>query len=269
VQPAQRGVSLPRIHGTDEERMNNVKDEMPNTPSAPTEGAHIWWRHEFYRLRWNKWHGDWRKLVAASSTGGSDSPREVLKNLSSLGCDPEISVRLAFLVACRKPLAQSELAKDTKRQQRIKRKLQQSQKRFLDSARLLEELSGEFPLIFITPEHVRAARITAQLCAYEVEVLLEPRALELPTGHELFTLIAYVKACSAKPNYELVTALLKLVYEAGHQHLPSKDAISKHPQRFAPGTNYPDLINETTAARARSGELRKDLIACFPGQVLP
>jgi hypothetical protein len=225
---------------------------------------------------WAKWHQNWRTLLAKSpgSESEEDSPRKVLRGLSKIRCDPEIAVRLAFLVASHKPATQSELAKDTRRQQRIKRKLSQSGQHLLDGARLLKEVASDFPLIFITPEHIDAARQTAQMCAHELEVLLEPRALELPSGHELYTLVAYLKASSGEPNYALVTDLLGFVYRANRQGGPDQRALERKVQRFARPVNRPDsiipqLIEEHTFEWAKSGELKKDLLACFPGEIFP
>lgn len=241
-----------------------------NKPTTTEKGSHIWWRHEFYRSRWNKWHENWRKLLCNSPATGEDSPRTVLDKLSSLDGDPEIAVRLAFLVASHKPLTQSELAKDTKRQQRLKRKLRQAGQRLLDSAGLLEEAANDFPLIFIGPEHIDAATHIAQLCGHEFEVLLEPRALELPGGHELFTLSCYVKDATGTQNYKLLTDLLDSVYRAQRQRGPTQDALEKQVQRFASMDSiYPDVINDDTSKRAKSGELKKDLLVCFPGEIFP
>jgi hypothetical protein len=62
--------------------------------------------------------------------------------------------------------------------------------------------------------------------------LLDPLALELPSGHELFTLSCYVKAATGKPNHELVTDLLNFVYQAQGRKCPSQKALEGQLQRF-------------------------------------
>jgi hypothetical protein len=247
-----------------------MASEPENTASSTEKRSLLWWRHEYYRSRWKQWYENWRKLLCNSPATGEDSPRTVLDKLSSLGGDPEIAVRLAFLVASHKPLTQSELAKDTRRQQRLRRKLRQAGQRLLDSARLLEEAANDFPLIFIGPEQINAATHIAQLCGHEFSELLEPRALELPSGHELFTLSCYVKAATGKQNHKLVTDLLDIVYRADRQRGPTQDSLEKQVQRFASMDSiYPDEINEDTSKRVNSGELKEDFLACFPGEIFP
>jgi hypothetical protein len=81
------------------------------------------------------------------------SPAKVVDELAGIHCDPEVALRLAFLEVSHRPRAQSVLAKDTPRQQRIKRKLRQARKKVLDAAQLLEEARSDAPhFIFVTPE---------------------------------------------------------------------------------------------------------------------
>ena len=173
----------------------------------------------------------------------------MLGQLAGVGCDREVVVRLAFLVASHKPAAQSELAKDTRRQQRIKRKLWQAGKRLWDAATMLEEAINDARLIFVKPEDIDPLWQLATMCAHDVQTLLWPRAVELPPGHELFTLVSYVTSCSGSQNYALVADLLNVVYEAYQRTPPSQDVISKQVQR--------------------SGELKQDLLTDYPGQILP
>jgi hypothetical protein len=82
-------------------------------------------------------------------------------------------------------------------------------------------------------------------------------------------LVAYLKASSGEPNYALVTDLLEFVYRANRQVSLDQRALEKQVQRFAkrPGTIIPQLIEEHTFEWAKSGELKKDLLACFPGEI--
>jgi hypothetical protein len=240
------------------------------TPGAAKKGSGLWWRHPFYQSRWKEWHAKWLQLVRNTPAEEEGSPATVLGRLARIGCDRDVAVRLAFLEASHKPAAQSELAKDTRRQQRIKRKLHQAGRRLWDAANILEEIVGDAPLIFVNPERINTARQLAEMCAHDLEVLLSPRSLELPPGHELFTLVAYVNACGGRPNYALVTDLLGVVYEALRRRSPTQDSISKEVQRFRrPDSILPELIEEETLRRTKSGELKEDLMACFPGETLP
>lgn len=297
------------------------------------EESFLWWCHLFYRLRWKQWHINWLKLAHASAndTGG---PEDVLARLREAHCDPDVALRLAFLEASQKPATKSELAGDNKRQQLIKRKLNQSREHLLKAEALgqeqaaqseiagsdrdqrrialkvgqtrnhmlkagheLELALSDLSLSFIKRSDVDSLRALAEtvkpmnvvslerliyMCDCEIQTLLWPRAVELPPSHELFTLVSYVTACSLKPHFELVTDLLNAAYQAydpmrsptaDSAHAPTQEAIEKQVQRFrelkARYTVLIDLIEESTAKRAKSGELRQELISCYPDQSLP
>jgi hypothetical protein len=240
------------------------------TPAIIKKESFLWWRHPFYQSRWKEWHAKWLELVRKTPTEHEGGPAKALARLKEMQCDPDVSLRLAFLEASHKPAAQSELAKDTTRQQRVKRKLHQAGKRLWDGAQLLEEAMSDAHLIFIKPETIDALRELAINCAHELEVLLWVHSPEPPPGHELFTLAAYVNACSGNPNYTLLTDLLSVVYEAHGRRAPTQDSITKQVQRFRkPGSILPKVIEDDTSRRAKSGELKKDLLACFPAGTLP
>jgi hypothetical protein len=107
------------------------------------------------------------------------------------------------------------------------------------------------------------------MCAHEYEVLLEPLAPELPSGHELFTLSRYVNAATGKKKYALVTDLLGFVYRAARRRCPDQTTLEKQVQRFSNMSDslYPEVIDKHTSEWAKSGELKEDFLACFPGQV--
>lgn len=86
----------------------------------------LWWRHPFYRMKWKQWKSNWRELENRIPASRQEGPAGVLRRLKEAHCDADIALRLAFLEASHKPATQSELAKDNKRQQDIKRKLRQS-----------------------------------------------------------------------------------------------------------------------------------------------
>ena len=225
----------------------------------------LWWRHEFYRSRWKVWRAKWLELVSNTPAGYKGDPVAVLGNLKEIKCDPDVALRLAFLEASHKPATQSKLAKKNTRQQSIRRKLDQSRKRLLKTALELEQAASDLQLIFIKPEEIDSLRTLAEMCRHEIETLLWSHELELPPGHELFTLAAYVNACSGKPNHSLVMELLDVVYCAYGRMPPTKDAIEKHLQRFRkPGSIIPELIEDTTSQRGKSGDLRKDLLTYYP-----
>lgn len=161
--------------------------------------------------------------------------------------------------------------------------MDQYRKHVLRAALELEEALSDVPLIFVTradirslramsdavkPESVDTLKRLIDMCSHELETLLWPRAVELAPGHELFTLVSYVKACSGEPNFPLVTDLLNVVYEA-HGRWPARlKAIEKQVERFAKlNSIQPELIEETTRQRANSGELKQELLACYPDQV--
>lgn len=234
------------------------------TPATIKEDF-LWLGHEFYRSRWKDWHAKWQELVANTPPEHEDSPKAVLGRLTENNCDPEVALRLAFLEASHKPETQSELAKDNTRQQRIRRKLDQSRKRLLKTALELEQAASDLQLTFIKPKDVRSLKALAQMCSHEIETLLWPHALELPPGNELFTLAAYVNGCSNKPNRLLVTDLLAVVYSAYRRTPPSQEAIEKQIQRFRkPGSIIPQAIEDATSQRDKSGELKKYLLTYYP-----
>jgi len=240
------------------------------TPVKKEKESFLWWRHRFYRSRWKDWHIKWLGLAYELPAGREENPATVLGRLTEINCDPDVALRLAFLEANHKPATQSQLAKDNKRQQSLKRKLTQSQKRLLKTALELEQADSDFRLIFVELENIDSLRTLATMCGHEIQTLLWPRALELPPGHELFTLVAYVKACSENPHYALVTGLLEAAYSVKSQRAPSQEAITKQVQRFRkPDSLLPSLIEEDTLRKAKSGELREDLLTCYPNQTLP
>lgn len=167
-----------------------------------------------------------------------------------------------------------------RKEQRIDRKVDQYRKHVLKAALELEEALSDVPLIFISradihslramsdavkPENITALKSLVDRCIHERETLLWPRAVELAPGHELFTLVSYVKACSGEPNFPLVTDLLNLVYEAHGRRSPSREAIEKQVERFAKlNSIQPELIEDSTRQWANSGELRQELLACYP-----
>ncbi|HEY6372322.1 MAG TPA: hypothetical protein VIX37_17230 [Candidatus Sulfotelmatobacter sp.] len=195
--------------------------------------------------------------------------------------------------------AQSEFAKSDTRQRRITRKVGQVRNHILKVTLELEQALSEISLIFIKPEDVEALkamadvtdtqrvislRNLAQMCDHEIEALNWSRAVELPPGHELFTLVSYLTACSGEPHFPLVTDLLAVAHQAYDLMLPAtdsstepptQDAIEKQVQRFrklklesGEDSILPEVIAEFTAQRAKSGELRRELLGCYPDQSL-
>jgi hypothetical protein len=113
----------------------------------------------------------------------------------------------------------------------------------------------------------------AGMCNHEIETLLWPHAVELPPGHELFTLVSYVKACSGNPDFPLVTDLLGAVYKAYGRRPPSRDAIEKQVERFGKlkadkqlKSVLPEVIEERTQQMAQPGELKQGLLTRYPSQ---
>lgn len=184
-------------------------------------------------------------------------------------------VALAQLTPC-------NFQKGNKKKRRINRKPDEYRNHVLKAARELERALSDIPLIFISradilslrtmsdavkPENVTALKSLVDMCTHEGETLLWPRAVELAPGHELFTLVSYVKACSGGPNFPLVTDLLNFVYAAHGQRSASREAIEKQVERFAKlNSIQPALIEDSTRQRANSGELRQELLACYPDQ---
>jgi hypothetical protein len=190
-------------------------------------------------------------------------------------------------------VTQFELAKNDKRLQRIKRMSSQSRNHVLKAAVGLEQALSDTSLIFIVPKDVESLRALtdmtkpesidslrslAQMCYHEIEALLWPWAIEMRPGHELFTLVSYVTACSGEPRFPLVTDLLAVAHQAYDLMQPptnvpidpvTQDAIEKQVQRFRKlDSIQPGLIEESTAQRAKSGELRHELLTCYPDQAL-
>ena len=300
-----------------------VRDLPPN--GAGTEKSLLWWRHPYYRAKWKPWHASWRKLKDEIPANQSASPANVIARLKPAQCDPDVALRLAFLVVTEKPSARSELAGDNARQQNLKRKLGQAGKhlqkaafglmeaalpefandnrkrtRKLDQSRNhiqtgageLQLALAEMPLISIKPQDVESLKALAKaadpqdvalwmrlqdlasMCDQEIEALLWPRAPELPRHHELFTLVSYVTACSGRRNYSLVVDLLNVVREAYELTRPTTDrtteplthdAVEQRVKWFGDlDSGHPGQIEESTAKRATSGELRSWLLDCYP-----
>jgi hypothetical protein len=295
-------------------------------PRSLSQGKSLlWWRHPFYRWRWKQWRLNWQKLSDRTPAGCKEGPAGGLRSLKEAHCDPDVALRLAFLVASEKPATKSELARQNERQQRIKRKLSQARNYLLKAAfglmnaalpelangdkkmarklaqcrNYLRKAAGELeqalsdvPLIFIKPKDVEALKASvvltnpqdaalwirlqdlARMCDHEIETLIWPRAVGLHPGHELFTLVSYFTACSGAPNFSLVTDLLAVANEAYDLARPAtdgttepltQDAIEKKVQRFRKlDSIQPGLIEESIAQRAKSGELRRELLACYP-----
>jgi len=244
------------------------------------------------------------------------SPADVIARLKQAQCDPDVAVRLAFLEACHKPATPSELAKDNKRQQKLKRKLGQARdhvwKAMLALAKLtgsisqngdpkkvrvdrktdqyrshvveaateLEKALSEMQLIFITPADIQLLREASEsiaaenldvlkrlvdMCNHELEVLLWSRAVEPDPGHELYSLVSYVKACSGAPDFPLVTDLLDVVYKAHERWPPTRGVIEKQAERFSEVHSFQaEGIERSTLERAKSGTLRQELLTCYP-----
>jgi hypothetical protein len=296
---------------------SNVQHLSPT--SAGPERSLLWWRHSFYRLRWKQWRLNWLKLASRIPANHDKGPAGVLRLLTEAHCDPEVTLRLAFLVASERPATKSELVGQNARQQRIKRKLSQARNYLvkaafglmetalpeiakcnkkqvqhklnqshgyiLKAAAELEQALSETSLIFIKPEDVDSVKAVANvanpqdgalwtrlqdlasMCDHEIQTLLWPRTVELAPGHELFTLVTYVKACSGEPHFPLVNDLLNLVYEANDGSPPTREAIEKQVERFSQlNSIQPKVIEDTTLERANSGELRQELLACYPDQ---
>lgn len=290
----------------------------PKKPAA--NESLVWWRHPFYRCRWEDWNTRWQKLADEIPANQIDSPANILARFTKANCDPEVVLRMAFLEASHKPAAQSQLAKDNQRQQRIKRKLTQSRDRLwkamsaithvresklatdgkgqhqikrkvgqyrkhaLKAALELEQALSQASLIFIAPKDTETLKALAdtckpenldpfrrlvQMCDLELEALLWPHAVELHPGHEMFTLVSHVRACSGEPNFPLVTDLLTMVYAAYPRRPPTRDAIEKQVQRFRKLHPFQaELIEQSTAKRAKSGDLRRELLTCYPDRTL-
>jgi hypothetical protein len=306
---------------------------LPSSSPGPDKSL-LWWRHPFYRLRWQQWHVKWLELADTTPASRQKGPAGVLRSLREAGCDPDVSLRLAFLVASEKPTGRSELAGDNERQQRIKRKLgqardhlskaafglmeaalpeiailnkklarrklTQSQSHILKAGVELKFVLSEVHPIFFKPEDVDSLKGLADMtdpqdpaqwmrlqdfawiCDHEIETLLWPPTIELPSHHELFTLVSYFKACSGDSLPELMTDLLVVAHEVYELIQPgltqplTQDAIENRIKRFRklkvePGqdSTLPKWIEESTAQKAKSGELRSALLAYYPDQALP
>lgn len=322
------GVILAAAIGTESLYSSSVQN-LPSSSRGP-EKSLLWWRHPFYRLRWQQWHVKWLELADITPAGHERGPAGVLRLLEEAQCDSDVALRLAFLVASEKPATESELLGQNARQQRLKRKLSQAQTylqkavdglmeaslpelahdnkkrahRLAQSRNYLRKAAGQLeqalsdvPLIFIKLRDVESLKALIEItnpqdvavwkrlqdlawsCDHEIETLLWPRAIELHAGHELFTLVSYLTACSGAPNYSLVTDLLAMANEAydvarlatdGTTEPLTQDAIEKKVQRFRTlDSIQPGLIEESTARRAKSGELRRELLVCYPDQALP
>jgi hypothetical protein len=293
---------------------------LPSSSLGP-EKSLLWWRHPFYRLGWKQWRLNWLKLADRTPANYETGPAGVLRSLKESHCDPDVALRLAFLVASEKPATKSKHAGQNARQQRIKRKLSQARNylrkaafggmeaslpelandkktarklaqcrnHLRKAARELEQALSDIPLIFIKPKDVESLKASveatnpqdaalwirlqdlARMCDHEIETLLWPRAVEPVPGHELFTLVSYVKACGGEPNFPLVSDLLNAVYEAhGGRWPPSRKAIEKQAERFSKLNSFqPEGVELSTRKKASSGELRQELLACYPDQSLP
>jgi len=122
----------------------------------------------------------------------------------------------------------------------------------------------------VKPDNVDSLQRLVFMCNHEIHTLLWSPAIELSPGHELFTLVSYVKACSGEPNFPLVTDLLAVVYQVYRRRPPTRDAIEKQVQRFGKlRSPQPEFIEESTQQRAKSGELRQELLTVYPDQALP
>lgn len=193
-------------------------------------------------------------------------------------------------------VAQSEIPRSDRNQRHVATKVDQTRNHILTGARELERALSGISLIFIKCRDVDSLKALAEtvkpknlvslerlihMCDCEIQTLLWPSAVELPPGHELFILVSYVTACSGDPHFALVTDLLGVSYRAydpmrslaaGAADAPSQDAIEKQVQRFRKlKMRYSiliDLIEESTAQRAKSGELRRELLTCYPDQPL-
>jgi hypothetical protein len=182
-----------------------------------------------------------------------------------------------------------ELAIDNRKRTR---KLDQSRNHIRTGADELQLALSEMSLIFIKPQDVESLKTPAEtatpqdvalwmrlqdlagMCDREIEVLLWPRTLGLPRHHELFTLVSYVTACSGRPNFPLVVNLLDVVREAYELVRPAAersteplfhDAVEQRVQWFRGlDSILPGQIEESTAKRATSGELKSELLACYP-----
>jgi hypothetical protein len=291
-----------------------VQDLPPN--SAGTEKSLLWWGNPYYRARWKPWHASWRKLKDRIPANQNASPADVIARLKQAQCDPDVAVRLAFLEACHKPATPSELAKDNKRQQKLKRKLGQARDHLWKAMLALAELTGsiskndnakkvradrktdsyrshvlgaaaeletalsEMQLVFVTPVDIRLLRKTSEsisvenldmlkglveMCNHALEVLLWSHAVEPDPGHELYSLVSYVKACSGAPDFPLVTDLLDAVYKAHERWPPTRDAIEKQAERFSKAHSFQaEEIERSTLERVKSGALRQELLAWYP-----
>jgi hypothetical protein len=179
-------------------------------------------------------------------------------------------------------------------QRRITRKVSQARNHIEKAALELEHAFSDVTLILIKPERIESLkamadmtetgsvaslRTLAQLCDHEVEALKWPLAVELPPGHELFMLVSYITACSGEPHFATVTDLLDKAYQAYNGtrsptvdplHSPTQEAIEKQVQRFRRLRErylvLIDMIEESTARWAKSGEFRRELLACYPDQ---
>jgi len=91
------------------------------------------------------WHKSWLKLADEIPAKHTDSPADMLSRFTEVHCDPDVILRLAFLEASHKPSTQAELAKDNKRQQRIKRKLGQSRSHLWKAMGTLAQVTQSIP----------------------------------------------------------------------------------------------------------------------------
>lgn len=181
-------------------------------------------------------------------------------------------------------VTESKMATDSKGQHQIERRLRQYRKHLLKAALELEQALSNASLTFISrkdidslraladtvkSENVDSLKTLVDMCNHEIEALLWSPAIELSSGHELFTLAVYVKACSGEPNFPLVTDLLAAVYQARGRRPPTRDAIEKQVQRFRKLHSFQgEQIEQSTAKLATSGELRSELLTCYPDQAL-
>lgn len=163
---------------------------------------------------------------------------------------------------------------------RVDRKTVEYRSHVLEAAAELEKALSEMQLIFVTPADIQLLRETSEtiaadnldvlkklvdMCNHALEALLWSRAVEPDPGHELYSLVSYVKACSGAPDFPLVSDLLDAVYRAHERWPPTRGAIEKQAERFSKVHSFQaEGIERSTLERIKSGALRQELLTCYP-----
>lgn len=255
--------------------MSTISNDDGRSPKPV--GNHNWrefTEDPYFKRLWREWIAKWKRRRSPGALFD-----RAMYRLHQIGCDRDVVLRLAFIEFCHHPRPGKPLSKNPKKQQRLRRALEQAERHLIQAASLLRSVDTIQGLMMIPNNRIADLSDVAAKCRDERRYLMA-WFCDLPTAYELFFLATYVSSFGHGQRYRDITNVLHEVYTTGKRRPPTQQKISRAVGRFRDLRTYvskrypeipedlrefPDFV-ENKVKRDRE-TMREEFLAAFPEQL--